>query len=320
LAAGFASIASGKGATISNVVAAVDSVVVQRKCPIASKEKNVAGHYCRKGFFGTTMLAFVDAFGRFLCISIVCASSSHDSTAFGCSQLGRKIINGGLGAKWSVVGDDAFTCSGNIITPFVRHGLNARQRNYNYFCSLLRQVVECAFGRWKQKWGILWRPLLIDVTNIKSLMECTCRLHNFCIDQRCVDDTFLPPLEDLWWSKTASPKVIAAGRAPLPPIAVLEPHYSSRSDIHAMLAAGVPRRNNREHAVDEVVASGLVAPDASGTVTACVHCGTHTLQVYGHGPPTTRNVLMHRLAGCVHGVADCCCAVTAASAAAAAAS
>ena len=84
LADGFARIASGKGGTIPNVVAAVDSVVLQRKAPIASKERNIAGNFCRKGYFATTMLAFVDAAGRFLHISISCASSSHDSTLFGC--------------------------------------------------------------------------------------------------------------------------------------------------------------------------------------------------------------------------------------------
>ena len=165
LADGFARIARGTGGTIPNVVAAVDSVCIQRKAPIASKERNIAAQYCRKGFFATTMLAFVDACGRFLYISVSCASSSHDSTLFGCSALGRKILTGGLGSKWSIVGDDAFTCEGNIITPFAKHSLNPRQRNYNYFCSLLRQVVECAFGRWKNKWGVLWRPLMVIVTS-----------------------------------------------------------------------------------------------------------------------------------------------------------
>ncbi len=296
MAAGFASIASGKGKTISNVVAAVDSVVIQRKAPVAGQEKNVSGQFCRKGYFATTMLAFVDAFGRFLSISIVCASSSHDSTAFACSELGSKILRGGLGNKWSIVGDDAFTCSGNVITPFARHGLNARQRNYNYFCSLLRQVVECAFGRWKQKWGILWRPLQVDVTNIKLVLECTCRLHNFCIDQRCVDMGFVPPLDDIWWVRTASPKVTAAGKAPLPPVAVIEPHFASARTVRAILgqlgAVGATQRNNREYAVEEVVRSGLVAPDSTGTSTRAAqhhHVMYYFRQVIGHATQTTRS-------------------------------
>jgi hypothetical protein len=48
LADGFAKVGAGKGAGIPNVVLAVDSVVVPRKAPIASKEKNISGQYCRK--------------------------------------------------------------------------------------------------------------------------------------------------------------------------------------------------------------------------------------------------------------------------------
>jgi hypothetical protein len=266
---GFARIAQGKGSVIPDVVAAVDSVVIERKKPIASREKNVAGQYCRKGCFATVMLAFVDASSRFLSISTVCAASSHDSTLYACSTVGKKILSGALGPKWTIVGDDAFTCCGNIITPFAKHTLNSRQRNYNYFCSLVRQVVECAFGRWKQKWGILWRPLLVDANNIKSVVECTCRLHNYCIDQNCQDTAFVPPLQDLWWQRTASPKVMAAGRAPPTPVAVMQPLWANAELAQAALGSSqFPNTHTRrEAAVRMVEMSGLVAPDASGKWT-----------------------------------------------------
>jgi hypothetical protein len=268
LSDGFAHVASGKGATIPNVVAAVDSVVIPRKTPIASKEKNVAGQFCRKGFFGTTMLAFVDASSRFLSVSVRCASSSHDSTLFGCSRLGKKILSGALGEKWVVVGDDAFTSCGNVITPFSKHTLNARQRNFNYFCSLLRQVVECAFGRWKQKWGILWRPLLVDADHISLVLMCTCHLHNFCIDQNCVNLPMMPFLEDVWWTRTTSPKKTASGKAPPAPIAVMDNFWADAATVSAAIGP-MPRiwHSARERAVDFVERSGLVAPDAGGTWT-----------------------------------------------------
>jgi hypothetical protein len=57
LADGFGRIARGAGGTIPNVVASVDSVVIHRKAPVASKEKNIGAQYCRKGYFATTMLA-----------------------------------------------------------------------------------------------------------------------------------------------------------------------------------------------------------------------------------------------------------------------
>jgi hypothetical protein len=268
LADGFAQVGAGKGAVIPNVVAAVDSVVVPRKAPIASKEKNISGQFCRKSYFATTMLAFVDASSRFLAVSVKCASSSHDSTLFACSALGKKVLSGALGEKWVIVGDDAFTCIGNIITPFAKHTLNARQRNYNYFCSLLRQVVECAFGRWKQKWGILWRPLVVEAENIASVLRCTCHLHNFCIDQNCSEVNFVPPMVDIWWIRTASPKHTAAGLARPPPIAIMDPLWSNAATISAAIG-DAPRicHSMRERAVDCVERTGLVAPDQSGKWT-----------------------------------------------------
>ena len=74
---------------VPNVVAAVDAVVLEMRAPTSTrlrdkKQTNISSQYCRKGFFATTMLAFVDVNMRFLSVSINCGSSSHDSTLFGC--------------------------------------------------------------------------------------------------------------------------------------------------------------------------------------------------------------------------------------------
>ena len=87
LAAGFASISSGRGGVIPNVVAAVDSVCVQRKAPTITSNSAVSCAYNRKGYFASSFLAFVDAECRFLSVSMPCYSSSHDSTLFACSKV-----------------------------------------------------------------------------------------------------------------------------------------------------------------------------------------------------------------------------------------
>ena len=108
---------------------------------------------------------------------------------------------------------------------------------------------------------------MVDADNIRQVLECTCRLHNYCIDQRCAEDNFVPPLEDFWWQRTASPRVMASGRAPLAPVAVIEPQWAAAADVSAAVGAAPVHRNQRERAVRAVEASGLVAPDASGTWT-----------------------------------------------------
>jgi hypothetical protein len=65
------------------------------------------------------------------------------------------------------------------------------------------QVVERAFGLFKWKWGIFWRPLDIDEKNIRKVIEATARLHNMCIDCKtssCLTDFICH--DDLFWQRT----------------------------------------------------------------------------------------------------------------------
>ena len=178
---------------IPNVVAAVDCIVFEMRAPTRSKvtdrrQSNVSSHFCRKGFFATTVLAFVDSKMRFLSVSINCGSSSHDSTNFGCSRMGHLLskskAEGGIDPKWVILGDDAFKQLPHVMTPFQKQYLSPEHKNFNYCLSKQRCVVECAFGLWKGKWGIFWRPLVVKQRNIRKLVEVTARLHNLCIN-RC---------------------------------------------------------------------------------------------------------------------------------------
>jgi hypothetical protein len=78
----------------------------------------------------------------------------------------------------------------------------------------------------------------------------------------------VPPMEDIWWVRTASPKQTAAGLARPPPIAVMDPLWANAATVSAAIG-GAPRvtHSMRERAVDIVERSGLVAPDASGKWT-----------------------------------------------------
>ncbi len=187
LAQGFADKA-GSAPTIPNVVAAVDCVVVEMRSPTVGKKSNISAQYCRKGYFATTVLAFVDSKMRFLSVSINCGSSSHDSTVFACSKVGHLLSlskeEGGIDPKWIVVGDDAFKTLPHVMTPYQKQHASNQQKNFNYCLSKLRSTVECAFGLWKGKWGIFWRPLLVSQHRIPQLVEVTARLHNLCIN-RC---------------------------------------------------------------------------------------------------------------------------------------
>jgi hypothetical protein len=111
-------------------------------------------------------------------------------------------------------------------------------------------------------------PAQVDCSNIARVLEATARLHNYCIDQNCSPPgTFIPPMEDLWWQRTASPRAMAAGRAPMAPVADMSPVFSHVSDVRAICGTGRINLTNRQLAVKAVELSGLEAPDSSGQWT-----------------------------------------------------
>jgi hypothetical protein len=279
LAEGFAAIASGTGRAIPGVVAAVDSVCIQRKAPWARMQKGTSTYttsigqaFNRKGYFATSVLAFVDSQLRFLSISMSCYTSSHDSTLFSASKIGKCIADGQLDSKWLIVGDDAFVCRGNIITPYVKHSLSSQQRNYNYFLSLNRQVVERAFGLWKWKWGIFWRTLDINEDNIKCVIEVTARLHNLCIDSKNSDnlDDFICH-DDIFWQRTSAFRKPSTFALPDFEERQLLPDYADAETVAAHTGVALnaaTERSTRQRVCQHICDLGLVAPSGSSSKRA----------------------------------------------------
>lgn len=185
-------------------------------------------------------------------------------------QFGRSIGTGILSDKWLIVGDDAFVCKDNVITPYVRKELSKPQRNYNYFLSLNRQVVERAFALWKWKWGLFWRPLLIDDHRIKLVIETTCRLHNLCIDVKrggTLDDYIHH--DDVYWQRIATSRsriYRSRSRAHLATdIDTLDfdPTYADAETIACItgIRSDMPARTVRQRILQHVLDSGQQMPD-----------------------------------------------------------
>ncbi len=177
-------------------------------------------------------------------------------------QLGQKLRNGALDEKWLIVGDDAFVCKDNVITPYVRKDLSKAQRNYNYFLSLNRQVVERTFALWKWKWGLFWRPLLINDQNIKCVIETTCRLHNLCIDVKR-GGTFEDYVhhDDIFWQRAAASRSRSMSQSF--PILDFQPTYADAHTIASVtgVSADMPARTVRQRILQEILDSGHQMPD-----------------------------------------------------------
>ena len=94
----------------------------------------------------------------------------------------------------ALFGDNAYMNSATMVTPFKNCAINSDEDNFNFYQSQLRINIECAFGMFTQRWGILRKPInaSMGVPKIIALVSCLCRLHNYCIDAKVKPDKLYP--------------------------------------------------------------------------------------------------------------------------------
>jgi hypothetical protein len=54
----------------------------------------------------------------------------------------------------------------------------------NFYQSQLRITIECTFGVFVRRWGILWKSTEYNLAFRFEIVHACCRLHNFCIQRR----------------------------------------------------------------------------------------------------------------------------------------
>jgi hypothetical protein len=81
------------------------------------------------------------------------------------------------------VGDEAFTTTSQLLTPWPGRSLGPWKDSFNYHLSRMRQCVERAFGLLTQRWGIFWRPLRCQFDKWTLVCQVAAKLHNFCIEE-----------------------------------------------------------------------------------------------------------------------------------------
>jgi hypothetical protein len=71
-----------------------------------------------------------------------------------------------------------------MVTPYP-NTLGRAKDNYNYFHSQLQIRIECAFGMFVHRWGVLRTAIQCNISEPKtiSLVLALAKLHNFCIDE-----------------------------------------------------------------------------------------------------------------------------------------
>jgi hypothetical protein len=177
-----------------NCAGAIDGLLIWTHMP-SSNDKGAGDDIGRKSFlcarknkFGLNMQAVSDCRGRFLDMSIKCGGASSDCLAFEASRLHHRLERGLLAHGLVLFGDNAYINTHFMATPFTNVSSGSKD-DYNFYHSQLRIRIECAFGMFVKRWGILRTaiPQRITIQKTVAMVNALAKLHNFCID--CVDRT-----------------------------------------------------------------------------------------------------------------------------------
>ncbi|XP_065190806.1 uncharacterized protein LOC135821735 [Sycon ciliatum] len=206
---------------------AVDGTFTQITKPVLYGDR----YWCYKGYTSILLLACVDSRGLFTYVDIGAPGSAGDAAVYNISQLKRNIddkiwLNApvwlcpdGTTIRPYLVGDSAFPLSTTLMRIFRDDGnLAPEQESFNWAQIRTRRVVECAFGRAKERFAVLSKCNSCDPQFASRAGMLSCALHNI-IERR--HSGYLPCL---------------ANYAPLPPAELLS---SPAIDIRNCLARHV---------------------------------------------------------------------------------
>ena len=167
--------------SFTDVVAAIDGILVGIVCPSSKEVPNPGRYWTRKNKYALNVQAAAGANWVFSYVSIVSLGSVHDGIAWQLSTLGAYLKDGKLPAPYFVVGDAAYSGSPSVLVPIAGSNLEAAPDSFNFHLSQLRINVECAFGMLVQRWGIFWRPLRCKFDRLAVVVTCAMKLHNLCV-------------------------------------------------------------------------------------------------------------------------------------------
>jgi hypothetical protein len=83
--------------------------------------------------------------------------------------------------------DNAYTLNETMLVPYPGQNIHITHpelETFNFYQSQLRITIECTFGVFVRRWGILWKSMEYNLALQFEIVHACCRLHNFCIQRR----------------------------------------------------------------------------------------------------------------------------------------
>lgn len=148
-----------------------------------------AHYYSRKGFFALNLQVVCDGHRRVLWASCNSPGATHDSRAFEKSDLSEQCKSSDMMRQkgFFLIGDSAYTSASWMVVPFSAAVPDTIEDAFNYYQSRTRISIECCFGELTQRWGILWRPMRLQLHRSVAVVNALFRLHNLCVEDRASD-------------------------------------------------------------------------------------------------------------------------------------
>jgi len=139
-----------RNSPFGKVVGALDGVAIEQEQPLASDIQCVADYYNRKGFDALNTQAICDADYPFRWMSCLSPGSSHDSSAFARTEIGRALLDptnvltrATAEDGHCIVADEACAASELLAVPWPGCGRGDRWKDsYNFHLSSCRIQIE----------------------------------------------------------------------------------------------------------------------------------------------------------------------------------
>lgn len=168
---------------MDGLVMVIDGLLVRTRCPTKDEVPDPKSYVHRKGGFGILVMAGCDASAKFRSLTAKNTGSTNDNVAWETSALGDALSANRLAADYFIGGDEAFTCTESLVSPWHGRGIGVWKDSFNYWLSHSRQTIERAFGMLVARWGIYWRKFRFAYVKWSLVIAVTMKLHNLCVDR-----------------------------------------------------------------------------------------------------------------------------------------